>query len=198
MSNAHTSTSHADPGAVVYARALVEAVEAQGGLDALREAGELVEAICAAWDNDRTLRAYFLASEVPNAVQRQSLDKLVDGFPKLVANFLRLLMRRERLALLPDIGLAFRGLLDEKLGRVPVTLTTAVPVDEVSLHSWSERIRAAVGGEPVIRHEVKPELIAGAVIRVGDQVADGSARRQLTALKNKIIGKGLQRHGLQP
>ena len=192
------SISHADPGAVIYARALMEAVESDGGLEALREAGEAVEAVSTAWTENRTLRAYFLASEVPSAVQATSLDRLVNGLPKLVANFLRLLMKRDRLSLLSDIGLAFRGLLDEKLGRVPVTITTAVPIDDVSLHNWSQRIREAVGGEPVISHEVKPELLAGAVIRVGDQVADGSARRQLAALKNRIIEKGLQRHGLQP
>lgn len=174
------------------------AAEEQGGLDALREAGDAVDAVSTAWSENRTLRAYFLASEVPSAVQATSLDRLVEGLPKLVANFLRLLMKRDRLSLLADIGLAFRGLLDEKLGRVPVTISTAVPIDDVSLHSWSQRIREAVGGEPVIRHEVKPELLAGAVIRVGDQVADGSARRQLAALKNRIIEKGLQRHGLQP
>ena len=190
--------THADPGAIVYAKALMEAVQAQGGLDALREAGAAVEATSSAWEQNRTLRAYFLASEVPNAVQAASLDKLVGELPKLVANFLRLLMKRNRLSLLPDIGFAFRELLDEKLGRVPVTITTAVPIDDVSLHSWSQRIREAVGGEPVIRHEVKPELLAGAVIRVGDQVADGSVRRQLATLKNRIIEKGLQRHGLQP
>lgn len=192
------SVAHADPGALIYARALMEAVEADGGLDALREAGEAVAAVSSAWEENRTLRAYFLASEVPNAVQASSMDKLVTGLPRLVANFLRLLMKRDRLSLLADIGTAFDGLLDEKLGRVPVTITTAVAIDDVSLHSWSQRIREAVGGEPVIRHEVKPELLAGAVIRVGDRVADGSARRHLAALKNRIIEKGLQRHGLQP
>ena len=192
------AASHADPGAIVYAKALMEAVEAQGGLDALREAGDAVDAVSTAWEENRTLRAYFLASEVPSAVQKASMDKLVDSLPKFVANFLRLLMKRDRLALLPDIGMAFRELLDQKLGRVPVTIMTAVPIDDVSLHSWSQSIREAIGGEPVIRHEVKPELLAGAVIRVGDQVADGSARRHLATLKNRIIEKGLQRHGLQP
>ena len=118
------------------------------------------------------------------------------GMPTLVANFLRLLLKRGRLELLGDIGEAFQTLLDARLGRVPVTLTTAVPVDEVSLRAWTDRIRQAVGGEPMVRHEVRPEILAGAILRVGDEVADGSARRRLAELRTQIIEKGRQ-HALQ-
>ena len=185
------------PGATVYARALEEALMAGGGLDALREAEPAMAGLAAAWRTDRTFRAYFLSSNVPAAAKRRTLDTLVSGsMPTLVANFLRLLLKRGRLELLGDIGEAFQTLLDARLGRVPVTLTTAVPVDEVSLRAWTDRIRQAVGGEPMVRHEVRPEILAGAILRVGDEVADGSARRRLAELRTQIIEKGRQ-HALQ-
>lgn len=185
------------PGSTVYARALEEALLAGGGLDALREAEPAMAGLAAAWRTDRSFRAYFLSSNVPSTAKRRTLDTLVSGsMPTLVANFLRLLLKRGRLELLADIGDAFQTLLDARLGRVPVTLTTAVPVDEVSLRTWTDRIRQAVGGEPKIRHEVRPEILAGAILRVGDEVADGSARRRLAELRTQIIEKGRQ-HALQ-
>jgi F-type H+-transporting ATPase subunit delta len=185
------------PGAMVYARALEEALFSAGGLDALRAADPAVAGVAAAWTDERAFRAYFLSSNVPASVKRAALDRVVEGrLHPLVANFLRLLLRRGRIALLPDIGTAFRTLIDARLGRVPVTLTTAVPVDEVSLRTWTDRIRQAVGGEPVVRHEVRPEILAGAILRVGDEVADGSARRRLAELRSQIIEKGRQ-HALQ-
>lgn len=192
------ATTHVSPGGMVYARALAEAVEADGGLPVLQDVGGVLTSLCEAWIADPIFRSYFLASEVSGAQKRVALDTLVGGrFPALLGNFLRLLLRRGRLAILPDIGHAFTLLLDEKLGRVHVTLTTAVPVPENEFRSWIEAIRGAVGSNAVVDHVVKPEILAGAVIRVGDRVIDSSARRRLANLHKRIIQRGVQNHALQ-
>jgi F-type H+-transporting ATPase subunit delta len=192
------ATTHASAGSTVYARALAEAVEAAGGLDALQDVGDALEAFGEAWEADRVLRSYFLSSEVPRAQRRAAMDRLVEQrVPRLLGNFLRLLLERGRLTLLPEIAAAYRGILDERLGRVPVTITTAVPVPDAELRRWKETIRAAIGRDAVVHHHVKPEIIAGAVIRVGDRVADGSARRRLAELHTRIIERGTHRHALQ-
>ena len=192
------ATSQASTGAAIYARALAEAVEAEGGPALLQDVGSVLAPLCAAWAGDRIFRSYFLATEISGSQKEAALDTLADGrFPKLLGNFLRLLLRRGRLALLPQIGEAFHTILDERLGRVPVTLTTAVPVPESEFRAWKDIIRGAVGGEAVITHVLKPEIVAGAIIRVGDRVIDGSARRRLTDLHQRIIERGMQRHALQ-
>lgn len=189
-------------GALVYARALLEALDAAGGggtqSDAeVREADAVLYGVAEAFRTDRLFRGFFLASNIRADAKRAALDRLVHGrMPTLVGNFLRLLERRGRLSLLPHIGAAFRKLADARLGRVPVRLTTAVPIDEVSLRTWTERIRKAVGGEPVVAHEVRADILAGAIVRVGDVVADGSARRRLAAFHKAIIEKG-RSHALQ-
>ena len=77
-------------------------------------------------------------------------------FPKLLGNFLKLLLERGRLSLLSEIGASYRVLLDEKLGRVPVTITTAVPVPEGEFRAWTDAIRGAVGGNAVVDHHGIP------------------------------------------
>lgn len=190
--------SQASTGGNVYARALAEAVESEGGTPLLQDVGSVLDSLCAAWAEDRILRSYFLATEITGAQKRTAMDTLVDGrFPALLGNFLRLLLKRGRLAILPEIGEAFQTILDEKLGRVPVTITTAVPVPESDFKAWKDMIRGAVGGEAVVDHVVNPDIVAGAIIRVGDRVMDGSARRRLADLHNRIIQRGMQRHALQ-
>jgi F-type H+-transporting ATPase subunit delta len=192
------ASAHASPGSTAYARALAEAVEAEGGKALLQDVGSVLGAVTEAWDADRILRSYFLSTDIPNAQKHASINTLVEGrFPKLLANFMRLLLQRGRLGLLPEIHAAYSGILDEKLGRVPVTLTTAVAVPESDFRSWTDAIRGAVGGAAVVKHVVKPEIIAGAVIRVGDRIVDGSARRRLSELHTRIIERGMQRHALQ-
>lgn len=192
------SSAHASPGSTAYARALAEAVEAEGGKALLQDVGSVLGAVTEAWDADRILRSFFLSTDIPSAKKQASMNTLVEGrFPKLLANFMRLLLQRGRLSLLPEIHAAYNGILDERLGRVPVTITTAVAVPESDFRAWKDAIRDAIGGDAVVEHVVKPEIIAGAVIRVGDRIVDGSARRRLSELHTRIIERGMQRHALQ-
>jgi F-type H+-transporting ATPase subunit delta len=192
------ATIHASASSTVYARALAEAVEAEGGQDALQDVGDVLGAVAAAWEADRVFRSYFLSSEVPRATRESAMSRLVDQrMPTLPANFLRLLLKRGRLELLPEVAAAYRGIVDERLGRIPVTLTTAVPVPDAEFREWKQMIRAAIGRDAVVEHIVKPEIVAGAVIRVGDRVVDGSARRRLTELHTRIIARGTHHHALQ-
>lgn len=189
---------HASPGALVYARALAEVAEAKGGIDALREVGERLGALANAWREDGTLRAYFLSASISSEKKQETLGRLVaDLTPRMLPNFIKLLAQRGRLGLIEEISDGFRELLDAKLGRVPVTITTAVPVNETDFRGWVEKIRASIGGEPVVQHIVKPEIVAGAIIRVGDRVMDGSASRRLDELRESIIQRGKQTNALQ-
>ena len=174
-------------GAGAYAQALFEATEAQGGIAAAREAGEALAALAEAWRKDRRLRGFFLSSEVSAAEKSATLDRLVASLPKLLANFVRLLLAKGRLALLPDIADAAVATLNRRLGRVPVTITTAVPMPPERLARWAQSIQAATGREPVLRTVVKPELVAGALVQIGDVVADGSARRRLAQFERHIV-----------
>jgi F-type H+-transporting ATPase subunit delta len=186
---------HVDPGGAIYAEALAGVVEAEGGLEALRETGERLAALGAAWREDRTLRAFFLSAEVSGTEKRAALDSVAALQPRVLGNFLRLLLARGRLVMLGQIEEAFAAILDRKLGRVPATLTTAVPMPEERLEAWRQALAAATGLEPVLRHVVRPEIVAGAIVQVGDTVADGSARRRLGELRRQILERGI--HAVQ-
>jgi len=197
------ATSHAQTGSTMYARALAEAVEAEGadpatGKALLEGVESTLESFADAWASDSVLRSYFLSTEVSRAEKQAGMDKLVvDRFPILLGNFLRILLSRRRLELLPEIAFSFRKIVDERLGRVPLTITTAVPVPEIDFREWVKAIQKSVGAGAVVDHVVRPEIIAGCIIRMGDRVADGSARRRLAELHKKIIARGKQHYALQ-
>ena len=69
---------------------------------------------------------------------------------------------------------------------LPLTLRGDHGEQAVETAAFTERLRAAIGKEPVLTHHVRPGLIGGAVLRVGDVVADGSVRRRLTELTSRI------------
>jgi F-type H+-transporting ATPase subunit delta len=189
------STRHVDPLAHVYAEALGQVTDARGGEALLREVGDALSALGAAWAEDRYFRAYFLSAMVPQARKRDSLRKLLADLPPLVSDFVRVLMRHGRGRNIDAVAVAFEAWLDHRLGRVPVRLETATEVPEGKVQEWVDRIRTATGKEPLMEHVVAPELIAGARLEVGHQVLDGSARRMLADLRQRVKERG--KHAIQ-
>ena len=197
------SATHAGSGSFMYALALVEAIEAEapdtGTAKAQLEGVEgALQSFADAWEQNSTFRSYFLSTDVTREQKDAAMDKLVDDrFPKLLGNFLRILLQRRRLALVDEIAFAFHKIVDERLGRKPLTITTAVPVPESDFRGWVKIVQDRVGAGAVVDHVVKPEILAGAIIRMGDHVADGSARRRLADLNQQIIDQGTQYYALQ-
>ena len=177
----------------VYAEALGDAAEAQGLLVAV---GADLETFAAHGRSGRELRAFFMSGAIRRDAKARALETVFRGrAAKVFADFLQVLLRRNRMWLLPDASDAYGKILDRKLGRVPVTVVTAAPVSVADLEGWRVRIRAAIGKEPVLSHEVRPALIGGAVLRVGDTVADGSVRRRLSELRARIASAGMANQG---
>ncbi|MBW3600322.1 MAG: ATP synthase F1 subunit delta, partial [Planctomycetes bacterium] len=104
-------------------------------------------------------------------------------------NFLKVVSRHGRLDALRAIHRAAQKLHHERMGRVEVLVRTAEPLPEEIHARIADRLRAALGREPVLRMEVEPELIGGVVIRVGDTVYDGSVAHQLVRLREETAAK---------
>ena len=103
-----------------------------------------------------------------------------------------LLARNGRGGLIRPIARRFRRLLDARQGRVEVTLTTAVKLDEPSRRDAERLLGEALGAEPVLTTCVDPALLGGVVVRVGDRVFDASLATQLRRLKKAIVSRKLK------
>jgi len=47
----------------------------------------------------------------------------------------------------------------------------------------------ALGKEIVAGFAVEPEILGGAIVRVGDRMLDGSVRRKLTQLRRQLLAR---------
>jgi F-type H+-transporting ATPase subunit delta len=111
---------------------------------------------------------------------------ILSAFPEMesqVRNFLVLLVRQDRLNLLPGILTTFRALLNEHRGIQVVEVTTAEPLDQTGRDLVAARLAQHLDCQVVIETRVDPDIIGGLVARVGDQVLDGSVRGRLDRLR---------------
>ena len=106
----------------------------------------------------------------------------------LVVSFLRLLVDRQRIADLPQIGRSYRALLDLQVGRVRATVTSAMPLSEKETARLRETIGKMSGRTIVLDTRTAPSIIGGLVTQVGATQLDGSLRTQLERMRDALKG----------
>jgi F-type H+-transporting ATPase subunit delta len=114
-----------------------------------------------------------------------------DRFPRPFVRFLQAVVQRRRQMLLPEIALEYRNLLDASEGRVHADITLARPVDDAWRGDIAARLSQTLGrGKTVVPHvRVNPRILGGAIVRIGDTVADGSVRTRLSRLQRQLVGQ---------
>ncbi|HEY2596165.1 MAG TPA: F0F1 ATP synthase subunit delta [Chloroflexota bacterium] len=136
-------------------------------------------------------RTVFLSPAVPAAQKSAALDRIVPNAPRLVRNFLHILVDRDRLDQVPGIAEALRDLINVQRGIVTAEVTTAVALDAEMEQVVAQRLAQHLGREPqqiTIRSRVDPSIIGGVIARVGDQVLDDSVRGRIERLRRTLAG----------
>lgn len=108
----------------------------------------------------------------------------IDGH---ACNFVRLLAEYGRLPVLPAIAEEYEALKAEAEQRVEVEITTAVAVAEAQQQALLAALRKRLVRELEVSWKTDAALVAGAVIRAGDLVIDGSVAGELAQLRQAVI-----------
>ena len=165
-----------------YARALFELAVEQDATD--RWAGDLAQMAEAM--QDEQFNPFLKHAEVPLERKISALATVLPEIDPLVRNLGSLLVTRGAVDSVGDVAVAYNRLVDERLGRQQVAVTTAVELDDAE----GERIRQFVANliqrEVVLSTRVDESILGGMIIQIGDRLLDGSARAKLEELRKQI------------
>jgi F-type H+-transporting ATPase subunit delta len=123
-----------------------------------------------------------------------SKEKVLEGLlaktkpAKTTANFLRVLLRNNRLTELTEINEKFAAVLAERSGVAAANVTSARPLTEAEKAELQASLARLTGKKVTLNFEIDEKLIGGVVTRVGSTVYDGSVKTQLENLKQQLIG----------
>ncbi len=172
----------------VYGEALLGAAENAGRTEVLLEEFELL--VTGVLQRFPKFEEILASALVRHEEKAGILDRVFRGrLSPLLINFLKVVSRHGRLDCLRAIHHQTRLLYDRLRGRVHVQLTTATPVGDAAANRIAAGLRSVLGGEPVLRRVTDPELIGGAVLRVGDTVYDSSIANQLHVIRQQMIDR---------
>jgi F-type H+-transporting ATPase subunit delta len=176
-----------------YAGALFELAERHDAHDDFAQGLNTVTALVA---SDARIRNFFETPKIAVGEKKRVLrDALQDQVSPMFMQFVLVVLQKRRQRLLRSIAAAYRELLDEKLGRLHAQVTLAREPDEALEHAIIAELTRLTGRTVVPHVTVDPEILGGIVVRFGDHIMDGSVRRRLNRLRQRLVQATLQPAG---
>lgn len=172
-----------------YAKALLEVARASGGTAAAEAALDELSRFTEVFRSSRELRTVLLSPVVEHAHKVRVIGRLCEsiGAGRPVRNFLNVVTRKRRLALLPEIRDRYQALLDEAEGIVRAEVRTALPATGEQKQALEAKLAEVTGGQVRCGYVVDESLVGGIVVKIGSSVFDGSVRGHLEALRRRLV-----------
>jgi F-type H+-transporting ATPase subunit delta len=169
--------------ASVYARSLFEVASERNKLDAVRDQlGAFADALSAS----RELQVFFFSPYFSTAEKQDGLDRAVTDADPIVVNFLKLLIENHRTPVIFRVRREFDRLWREENKLLPVTVTSAIELDQGTVKQIGDRIAEQTGRKIDLSSTVEPEILGGLVVRVGNSILDASIRNRLEQLRKQV------------
>ncbi len=113
--------------------------------------------------------------------------KILDIAPPAL-NLAKLLIQKGRSLDAGAVATAFTRFADEFEGIAKATVTTAVAISAEQLAAIEAQLSQSLGRRVQATPAVDPALVGGVVVRIGDQIVDGSIRTRLQSLRRELQG----------
>ena len=169
--------------AEVYARALFDAAKEDDVLDRVHdELGEFADAL----DSDRNLQVFLFSPYFSSEEKKDGVTKIVTDADERLVNFLELLAERHRMPALFRIRRTFDSMWAEENKLLPVTVTSAVDLDETLVKDIGKRIEEHTDRTVELSSKVDPDVLGGLQVQVGNMVLDATVRNRLDQLRKQV------------
>jgi F-type H+-transporting ATPase subunit delta len=168
-----------------YAKAAFAYASEQGATDAWSKVLELLSATV----QDEAFSAYINRPELTpvNKVKAFITVLGAEQATVSVSNFLTLLAENSRLVLLPEISAEYEILKAQSNQTVEVQIESAFALTAEQEQKLATALAQRFNSKVDVTVEINPALIAGVVIRAGDQVIDDSALNKLEKMRTRLL-----------
>jgi len=168
-----------------YASALLSAAEEGNFLDIIVEELQVIKEVL---EHSRDLVHALRSPLVKGDKKIHILEEVFRGsVGEKMFLFLKLVARKKRAGLLPEIIDEFQILLDEKRGIINVDVTSAVQLSDEQTDELVTRLAAFTGKKIRARMAVNEQFIGGVAVKIGDTIYDGSISHQLQVLRQTLV-----------
>lgn len=169
-----------------YALALYELALEENRLTAYHEDMQKVKEI---FESDKQIMDFFAAGLISDEVKQNLLDQTFRGqVQPYVLNFLKLLVKKNRIRWLINICDDFKKKYLEHMGIVEGYVYSAMDLESKSIAKIQSVISQKENKQVQLQFVLDPSLIGGVKVVVGQHVYDGSLEARLENLRAELLG----------
>ncbi|MBX7147692.1 ATP synthase F1 subunit delta [bacterium] len=103
-----------------------------------------------------------------------------------VVNFLKLLIKKGRLTLFPQIRDSFKALVLEHAGKMEARVTTAAALTDAQYNELAGLLSGVTGKQVSIIKDIKEEVLGGIKVYLGGEIYDATIKSQLNKLTENL------------
>ena len=170
--------------AIRYAKAILNLAKSNGSDEAVYNDMQLIEATI---EGSADLNALLKSPIIKLTDKVSALDAI---FGSKVNNYslglIKLLAKNKRLDILEAVASDYQVIYDHLKSIEVAKVTTAVPLTEALEAKVKAKVKELTGHEATLTNEVKPEILGGFILRVGDLQYDASIAKSLRELENSF------------
>lgn len=173
--------------AEVYADSLLRAARKTGTQDDVT--AEILDLV-AYMDQHPDFDAFLTSPGIDDDDRSTTLEKLFRGkMSDLVLNTLLVLNRRNRAGVVREVARAVQLRTEEAHHQQEVTVETATPLTDDLKAKLKDALSRRIGREALLIEKIRPELIGGVVVHIGDQQLDASLRSSIHAMQLRLTDR---------
>ncbi|PRB04850.1 ATP synthase F1 subunit delta [Chryseobacterium sp. MYb7] len=163
---------------------------AQGLLDFTNESGQTATVFSEMKDVVKIMKVsadlnkFFMTPYIDSKKKIEVANEIFKGLSVSSQNLIRLVIKHGRESQLKNIAQEFINKVEDLSGVQRVTLTTATPLSKENLDQILRSTNLVNADSNFdLKVNVKPEILGGYVLRVGDQQVDASVKTKLNQVK---------------
>jgi F-type H+-transporting ATPase subunit delta len=169
--------------AEVYARSLFEVAQDNDVLDEIHDQlGEFADELA----ENRDLQVFFFSPYFSSEEKKDAISKIVEDADERFVRFLELLAERHRMPVVFRIRRELDALWAEENKLLPVTITSAVELDDDTVKQVQKEIEDQTGRRTELTTKVDPDVLGGLAMQVGNVIMDGTVRSRLDRLRRQV------------
>jgi F-type H+-transporting ATPase subunit delta len=167
-----------------YARAIFEIAQAERVVDRVDEnLCRLRDLLIARGE----ILAFLKDRNIRHEGKRRALQDLFEGrVHPIVLDMLITISDQDRSRRILAIIEEYSGLAEAARERVSGEVVTAIPLDDQTVERMAKELSRIIGKNVRLIQKLDRSILGGAIVRVGEQVVDGSLLRKLQRMEDQI------------
>lgn len=177
-----------------YAETLFDLAMQHGGMETVDAYAAALDEVAELIRREPRVREFLATPRVDVDTRKRVVsDAFAGRVPDYFLRFLLVVVEKRRQTLLPTISKEYHDLVDRAHNRLRAEIFLASEPDAATREEIVGTLERKLDRTLLPTFRIDPDLIGGVVVRIGDQVVDGSLRRRMSDLRRRLLAARLPR-----